>query len=110
MRKDIVIKNLGGIYYMKYKQFIILLFAAILTVILTGCGSTKNKEVTTTINSDTKSQENNVSFAEISKSNIQQPQKIYKTTAKNQKRILLPKMQRLPIPQPKIIHLHHAIH
>ena len=54
---------------MKYKQFIILLFAAILTVILTGCGSTKNKEVTTTINSDTKSQENNVSFAEISKSN-----------------------------------------
>lgn len=69
MRKDIFIKNLGGIYYMKYKQFIILLFAAILTVILTGCGSTKNKEVTTTINSDTKSQENNVSFAEISKSN-----------------------------------------
>lgn len=69
MRKDIVIKNLGGIYYMKYKQFIILLFAAILTVILTGCSSTKNKEVTTTINTDTKSQENNVSFAEISKSN-----------------------------------------
>ena len=66
MRKDIVIKNLGGIYYMKYKQFIILLFAAILTVILTGCGSTKNKEVTTTINSDTKSQENNaVSYTHL---------------------------------------------